>query len=109
MDNLTCNLFSFLLSISNELVDELMVYYFTQGAALESLAIESSNVLEMSLAPIHLLPTKVSSISTTNENKGVTITRSHEVPGKSSTNGTSSAVRKSGSLSLDVLAKAKKT
>lgn len=53
-------------------------------------------------------PTKVSSISTTNENKGVSITRSHEVHGKSSTDGTSSAAGKSGSLSLDALAKAKK-
>ncbi|XP_031250081.1 protein RDM16 isoform X3 [Pistacia vera] len=56
----------------------------------------------------HPLPTKVSSIYTTNENKGVSITRSHEVPGKSSTDGTSSAAGKSGSLSLDALAKAKK-
>ncbi|KAL6326515.1 hypothetical protein AAG906_008377 [Vitis piasezkii] len=53
-------------------------------------------------------PTKVSSISTTNENKGVSITRSHEVPGKSSTDGTTSAAGKSGNLSLDALAKAKK-
>lgn len=56
----------------------------------------------------HPLPTKVSSIHTTNENKGVSITRSHEVPGKSSTDGTSSAAGKSGTLSLDALAKAKK-
>ncbi|XP_023904047.1 protein RDM16 isoform X1 [Quercus suber] len=80
----------------------------SNGAALESLTMESSSVLEMSLAPGHPLPTKVSSISTTNENKGVTVTRSHEVPGKSSTDGTSSAAGKSGSLSLDALAKAKK-
>ncbi|KAA0025904.1 U4/U6 small nuclear ribonucleoprotein Prp3 [Cucumis melo var. makuwa] len=51
---------------------------------------------------------KVSSISTTNENKGVSITRSHEVHGKSSTDGTSSTAGKSGNLSLDALAKAKK-
>lgn len=51
---------------------------------------------------------KVSPISTTNENKGVSITRSHEVTGKSSTDGSSSATGKSGSFSLDVLAKAKK-
>uniref|UniRef100_A0A9I9E147 Uncharacterized protein n=1 Tax=Cucumis melo TaxID=3656 RepID=A0A9I9E147_CUCME len=50
----------------------------------------------------------VSSISTTNENKGVSITRSHEVHGKSSTDGTSSTAGKSGNLSLDALAKAKK-
>lgn len=55
------------------------------------------------------VPTKVSSISTTNENKGVSVTRSHEVPGKSSTDGTTpSAAGKSGSLSLDALAKAKR-
>ena len=58
----------------------------------------------MSLAPGHLLPTKASSISTTNENKGVTVTRSHEVPEKSSTNGTSSIAGKTESLSLDVSA-----
>lgn len=80
----------------------------SNGAALDSLTMESSSVLEISLAPSQPLPTKVSSISTTNENKGVTITRSHEVPGKSSTDGTSSAAGKSGSLSLDALAKAKK-
>ncbi|KAK4578998.1 hypothetical protein RGQ29_028883 [Quercus rubra] len=80
----------------------------SNGAALESLTMESSSVLEMSLASGHPLPTKVSSISTTNENKGVTVTRSHEVPGKSSTDGTSSAAGKSGNLSLDALAKAKK-
>ena len=86
-----------------------MVYFLTQGAALESLTIESSSMLEMSLDPCHLLPTQVSSISTTNENKGVTITRSHEVPRKSNIDGTSTAAGKSGSLSLDVLSKAKKT
>lgn len=78
-----------------------------QGAALESLTTESRSVPEIS-APSHSLPTKVSSISTTNENKGVSITRSHEVPGKSSTDGSSSAAGKSGSLSLDAIAKAKK-
>lgn len=65
-------------------------------------------VPETSLAPSLPPPTKVSSISTTNENKGVSITRSHEVPGKSSTDGTTSAAGKSGNLSLDALAKAKK-
>jgi U4/U6 small nuclear ribonucleoprotein PRP3 len=78
-----------------------------QGAALESLTMESRRVPETS-APGHPLPTKVSSISTTNENKGVSITRSHEVPGKSSTDGSSSAAGKSGSLTLDALTKAKK-
>ncbi|KAA8539394.1 hypothetical protein F0562_026086 [Nyssa sinensis] len=78
------------------------------GASLESLHMASRTTLpEISLAPSHPPPTKVSSIYTTNENKGVSITRSHEVPGKSSTDGTSSA-GKSGSLMLDALAKAKK-
>ncbi|EXB88506.1 hypothetical protein L484_017259 [Morus notabilis] len=78
------------------------------GSALEPLAVASGSFPETSLAPSHPLPTKVSSISTTHENKGVSITRSHEVPGKSSTDGTSSTAGKSGSLSLDALAKAKK-
>ncbi|XP_031502434.1 protein RDM16 isoform X2 [Nymphaea colorata] len=56
----------------------------------------------------HPSTSKVSPISTTHENMGVSITRSHEVPGKSSTDGTTSAAGKSGSLSLDALAKAKK-
>ncbi|KAI3982402.1 hypothetical protein MKX01_041240 [Papaver californicum] len=54
-------------------------------------------------------PSKVSSIYTTNENKGINITRSHEVPGKSSTDGTtSSTATKSGNLSLGALEKAKR-
>lgn len=79
-----------------------------QGVALESFDKTSSMLPETSMAPVHSLLTKVSSISNTNENKGVSITRSHEVPGKSSTDGTSPAAGKSGSLSLDALAKAKK-
>ncbi|KAJ8558526.1 hypothetical protein K7X08_034055 [Anisodus acutangulus] len=51
--------------------------------------------------------TKVSSL-TTNENKGVNINGSHQVPGKSSTDGAASGAGKSGSLSLDALAKAKR-
>lgn len=62
---------------------------------------------ETSLAPIDSPATKVSSIST-NENKGVNINRSHEVPGKSSTDGTASDAGKRGALSLDALAKAKR-
>ncbi|XP_052204597.1 protein RDM16 isoform X2 [Diospyros lotus] len=62
---------------------------------------------ETSLAPILSPPTKVSSISTANENKGVNITGSHEVTEKSSTDGAASA-GKSGNLSLDALAKAKR-
>ena len=51
---------------------------------------------------------KVSSITTNNENEGVSI-RSDEVTGKSSTDGRAiSAAGKSSSLSLDALAKAKK-
>ncbi|KAL5205281.1 hypothetical protein ABZP36_033490 [Zizania latifolia] len=54
------------------------------------------------------VPSKVSSITTTSENEGVSI-RSDEVTGKSSTDGrTTSAVGKSSNLSLDALAKAKK-
>lgn len=86
----------------------LFVYYlFIKGVVPEPLNMEPRLVPEISLAPSLPAPTKVSSISTTNENKGVSITRSHEVPGKSSTDGTSAA-GKSGSLSLDALAKAKK-
>ncbi|PIA42077.1 hypothetical protein AQUCO_02100141v1 [Aquilegia coerulea] len=77
-------------------------------AGLE-LNMTSNAVSEPSFGSGHPPPTKVSSISTTNENKGVSVTRSHEVPGKSSTDGTTaSAAGKSGSLSLDALAKAKK-
>ena len=68
----------------------------------------SRSVPEDSLAPNPPHPIKVSSISTTNENKGVSIDRSHEVPGKSSTDGSSTTAGKSGSFSLDALAKAKK-
>jgi U4/U6 small nuclear ribonucleoprotein PRP3 len=81
---------------------------YLQGASLESFTKTPSNQPETSVAPVHPLPTKVSSISNTNENKGVSIARSHAVPGKSSTDGTSSAAGKSGNLSLDALAKAKK-
>lgn len=63
----------------------------------------------ISSASHHPLPTKVSSITTTNENEGVSVTRSDEVPGKSSTDGTTASVAgRSGTLSLDALAKAKK-
>lgn len=68
----------------------------------------SGGLPETPSAPSHLLPTKVSSITTTHENKGVSNSRFHEAPGKSSTDGTSSTAGKSGSLSLDALAKAKK-
>ncbi|KAI4302365.1 hypothetical protein MLD38_038118 [Melastoma candidum] len=65
----------------------------------------SKNVRTM--APSLLDPTKVSSIFTTNENKG-SIAGSHEVPGKPSTDGATSFAGKTASLSLDALAKAKK-
>nr|GLL20805.1 U4/U6 small nuclear ribonucleoprotein Prp3 [Ipomoea trifida] len=76
------------------------------------LAMESSNkaprtLPETSLAPVDPPATKVSSIST-NENKGVNINRSHEVPGKSSTDGTASGAGKRAGFSLDALAKAKR-
>lgn len=78
-------------------------------AASETVNMSSSPGLDRSLRPDHPPPTKVYSISTTNENKGVSVTRSHEVHGKSSTDGTTAtAAGKTGSISLDALAKAKK-
>lgn len=79
-----------------------------QGISLGSPAVAPASVHETSLAPPPSFPIKVSSISTTNENKGVSITRSHEVTGKSSTDGSSTTAGKPGSLSIDALAKAKK-
>nr|XP_011469725.1 PREDICTED: U4/U6 small nuclear ribonucleoprotein Prp3 [Fragaria vesca subsp. vesca] len=67
------------------------------GASLDS-TMASRVQPEATSTPSHPHPTKVYSISTTNENKGVSITRSHEVPGKSSTDGTSSTAGKSGNL-----------
>ncbi|KAK2979306.1 hypothetical protein RJ640_013270 [Escallonia rubra] len=81
---------------------------FANGAGLEPLRTSSRALPETSLAPSHP-PTKVSSIYTTNENKGVSSNGSHEVPGKSSTDGAASDAGKSGGLSLDALAKAKRT
>jgi len=79
-----------------------------QGA-LGSLAVAPLAVPETSLTPSSSsFPIKVSSNFTTNENKGVSITRSHEVTGKSSTDGPSSTAGKPGSFSIDALAKAKK-
>ncbi|XP_021722299.1 protein RDM16-like isoform X1 [Chenopodium quinoa] len=75
--------------------------------AEESLNVSSRFPSESFSANNHTA-TKVSSISTTNENKGVNITGSHEVTGKSSTDGTPSTAGKSGNISLDALAKAKK-
>ncbi|XP_010253390.1 PREDICTED: U4/U6 small nuclear ribonucleoprotein Prp3 isoform X2 [Nelumbo nucifera] len=83
-----------------------------QGMAEQDSSLEPPNQISRAM-PENSVPnlptaTKVSSISTTNENKGVSITRSHEVHGNSSTDGTTSAAGKSASLSLDALAKAKK-
>ncbi|XAR72069.1 hypothetical protein NMG60_11018569, partial [Bertholletia excelsa] len=80
---------------------------YLKFAGLRQPNMASKDPPETSLFPSHSLPTKVSSISTTNENKGVSITGSHEVPGKSSTDGSTSA-GKSGNFSLDALAKAKR-
>ncbi|CAL0300483.1 unnamed protein product [Lupinus luteus] len=78
------------------------------GSAMGSPAVVLKSVPEASLAPNPPSPIKVSSITTTNENKGVNITRSHQVTGKSSTDGSSSTAGKSRSLSFDAIAKAKK-
>ena len=79
-----------------------------QGVALGSPAVMPASVVVTSLAPPSF-PIKVSSITTTNENKGVSINRSHEDSGKSSTDGSSTTAGKLGSLSSsDALAKAKK-
>ncbi|RZC63962.1 hypothetical protein C5167_025737 [Papaver somniferum] len=64
---------------------------------------------DFSSADDHLPHSKVYSISTTNENKRVNITRSDEFPGKSSADGTAASVAaKSGNLSLGDLEKAKR-
>lgn len=78
------------------------------GSALQPLKMASRIASEPSKAPHEPPITKVSSVTTINENKGVSITKFHEVPGKSSTDGTTSAAGKSANLSLDALAKAKK-
>lgn len=84
-----------------------MHFLFMQAIADEPLAVASKVSKASSNSPsIH---TKVSSITATNENEGVSVIRSDEVTGKSSTDGTTSSVAgKSGSFSRDALAKAKK-
>ncbi|KAH6762647.1 Pre-mRNA-splicing factor 3 [Perilla frutescens var. hirtella] len=77
------------------------------GVATGPTIAPSSTSPEIFEARIDSPATKVSSISKTNENKGVNSNRSHEVPGKSSTDGTASDASKSGGLSRDILAKAK--
>lgn len=80
---------------------------------MESRSKSSGTTRETSLASSHPPPPppKVSSISTKNENEGVNSNRSHEVPGKSSTDGSSSAdaAGKTGGISLDAISKAKAT
>ncbi|GLT70055.1 hypothetical protein SLA2020_421560 [Shorea laevis] len=86
------------------------------GEPVENGAYHESSILnvaskkaENSKASDHPLMTKVSITSSPNENKGVSITRSHEVIGTASTDATSAAAgRSGGNLSLDALAKAKK-
>ncbi|KAJ6962514.1 hypothetical protein NC652_001236 [Populus alba x Populus x berolinensis] len=71
------------------------------GAPPETFTETPSNSPEASVAPVHPFTTKVSSISNTDENKGVSAATSHEVPAKSSADGTSPAAGKSGNLSHD--------
>lgn len=85
-----------------------MTIFYLQGAATGPITTPSSTSPEIFEARSDSPATKVSSISKTNENKGVNINRSHEVPGKSSTDGTASDAGKSGGLSLGALAKAKR-
>lgn len=73
---------------------------------MQGVTSQSSIASGTSLAPSQTLLTKVT-ISPTDENKGVSIVGSHEVHGKSSTDGTTSG-QTSSNLSLDALAKAKK-
>lgn len=84
-----------------------MMIFFLQGVATGQVLAPSSTSPEIFEARTDSPATKVSSISKTNENKGVNSNRSHEVPGKSSTDGTASDVSKSGGFSRDILAKAK--
>lgn len=79
-----------------------------QGETMGSYKVTSRNLPGNYLAHGDSPATKVSLLSTTNENKGVNINGSHQIHGKSSTDGTVSGAGKSGSLSLDALAKAKR-
>jgi len=77
--------------------------------AVGSNAVVPASVAVTSLAPLPSFPTKVSSITTTNENQGVRINKCHEDSGKSGTGSSSTTAGKLGSLSSsDALAKAKK-
>ncbi|KAK1322420.1 hypothetical protein QJS10_CPA03g00613 [Acorus calamus] len=77
------------------------------GAVLETLSVVSKIVPNTSGPSTPNFPIKVSSITTTNQNED-NITRSDEVPGKSSTDGTLNSTSGKNGLSLDALAKAKK-
>lgn len=85
-----------------------MTFFYLQGVSTGSVTRPSITSPDSFEARTDAPATKVSSISKTNENKGVNINRSHEVPGKYSTDGTASDAGKSGGLSLDALAKAKR-
>ncbi|XP_078433712.1 pre-mRNA-splicing factor 3 isoform X2 [Wolffia australiana] len=75
----------------------------------EQQAVVGGDASSTSVATSLAEPSKVSTISTTNEKDGVNVTRSDEVPGKFSADKSDKSVAgKSSSLSLDALAKAKK-
>ncbi|KAL6520831.1 hypothetical protein OROGR_017400 [Orobanche gracilis] len=78
------------------------------GVAIGPIITPFSTSPEISVARSHSPTIKVSSITKRNENKGVNINRSHEVPGKSGTDGAASDAGKNGGLSLDAFAKAKR-
>ncbi|XP_011623805.1 protein RDM16 isoform X1 [Amborella trichopoda] len=77
------------------------------GPTWEAPSSVASRAVHASASSGSPLATKVSLISTPPDDKGLSVTRSHEAPGKSSTDGTTTAAGKS-SLSIDALAKAKK-
>ncbi|KAL5711091.1 hypothetical protein ACHQM5_021583 [Ranunculus cassubicifolius] len=73
------------------------------GSVPELLHMTSNAGSDPLVTPAHLPPNKVCSISIPDENKIVSVTRSHEFPGKSSTDGTTSAAGKSGNLSVNAI------
>lgn len=83
------------------------LFSYLQVAASQPPNMASRTRPETFLAPSRSPPTKVYSISTTNENKEVSVFESHEVSGKSSTDGTASAGTV-GNLSLDALSEVKR-
>ncbi|KAH0660478.1 U4/U6 small nuclear ribonucleoprotein Prp3 isoform X1 [Solanum tuberosum] len=89
-------------------VQDQAVGSIAKGETMGSYNVTSRTLPGNNLAHGDSPATKVSLLSTTNENKGVNINGSHQIPGKSSTDGTVSGAGKSGSLSLDALAKAKR-